>query len=228
MKRKIRTPFFNINLKSYIYGQEALELAKVCDELAETYDIDFFYDVQHVDLRLIAENTKHIIVTAQHLDGIMPGRGTGHMLPEAVKDAGARAVLLNHAEDPLEPEALEWAIRRANEMELYTLVCCDTVEDAKRIAALKPDIIICEPNGLIGTGQTSSDEYIRETNEVIRSISEHTLILQAASISSGEDVYRVMMKGADGSGATSGILNAADRRAKIVEMLEALVQWKND
>ena len=227
MKRKIRTPFFNINLKSYIYGQEALELAKVCDELAETYDIDFFYDVQHVDLRLIAENTKHIIVTAQHLDGIMPGRGTGHMLPEAVKDAGARAVLLNHAEDPLEPEALEWAIRRANEMELYTLVCCDTVEDAKRIAALEPDIMICEPTSLIGTGQTSSDEYIRETNAVIRSISEHTLILQAASISTGEDVYRVMMKGADGSGATSGILNAIDRRGKIVEMLEALVKWKN-
>ncbi|MBQ8814142.1 MAG: triose-phosphate isomerase [Lachnospiraceae bacterium] len=222
MKKTIRTPFFNINLKSYIYGQEALDLAKVCDELAEAYDIDFFYDVQHVDLRLIAENTKHIIVTAQHLDGIMPGRGTGHMLPEAVKDAGARAVLLNHAEDPLESEELERAIERANEMELYTLVCCDTVEDARRIAALKPDIIICEPTSLIGTGQTSSDEYIRETNAVIRSISEHTLILQAASISTGEDVYRVMMKGADGSGATSGILNATDRREKIAEMLEAL------
>ena len=189
MKRTIRTPFFNINLKSYIYGREALELARVCDELAEKYDVDFFYDVQHVDLRLIADNTKNIIVTAQHLDGIMPGRGTGHMLPEAVKDAGARAVLLNHAEDPLEPEALERAIRRAKEMELYTLVCCDTVEDAKRIAALKPDIIICEPTSLIGTGQTSSDDYIRETNEVIRSISEHTLILQAASISSGEALY---------------------------------------
>ena len=128
MKRTIRTPFFNINLKSYIYGREALELARVCDELAEKYDVDFFYDVQHVDLRLIGDNTKNIIVTAQHLDGIMPGRGTGHMLPEAVKDAGARAVLLNHAEDPLEPEALERAIRRAKEMELYTLVCCDTVE----------------------------------------------------------------------------------------------------
>lgn len=228
MKRTIRTPFFNINLKSYIYGREALELARVCDKLAEKYDVDFFYDVQHVDLRLIADNTKNIIVTAQHLDGIMPGRGTGHMLPEAVKDAGARAVLLNHAEDPLEPEALERAIRRAKEMELYTLVCCDTVEDAKRIAALKPDIIICEPTSLIGTGQTSSDDYIRETNEVIRSISEHTLILQAASISSGEDVSRVMMKGADGSGATSGILNAADRRGKIVEMLEALIQWKSN
>ena len=222
MKRTIRTPFFNINLKSYIYGREALELARVCDELAEKYDVDFFYDVQHVDLRLIGDNTKNIIVTAQHLDGIMPGRGTGHMLPEAVKDAGARAVLLNHAEDPLEPEALERAIRRAKEMELYTLVCCDTVEDAKRIAALKPDIIICEPTSLIGTGQTSSDDYIRETNEVIRSISEHTLILQAASISSGEDVYRVMRKGADGSGATSGILNAADRSGKIIEMLDAL------
>ena len=35
MKRKIRVPFLIVNPKAYIYGQESLELAKVCDELAE-------------------------------------------------------------------------------------------------------------------------------------------------------------------------------------------------
>lgn len=41
----IRTPFFSINTKSYIYGKEALDLAIVADALAEEYDIDVFLPV---------------------------------------------------------------------------------------------------------------------------------------------------------------------------------------
>ena len=41
-KRKVRTPFFVVNPKSYLYGQESLALAKYADELAGQYDIDVF------------------------------------------------------------------------------------------------------------------------------------------------------------------------------------------
>ena len=137
MKRKIRVPFLIVNPKAYIYGQESLELAKVCDELAEQYDIDIIFTAQHVDIRMVAEATKHIIVTAQHLDGIVPGRGMGHILPEGVKDAGAQAVVLNHAEHPLTVDQLDKAIKRANELDLVTIVCCDSPEAANKFAAAK-------------------------------------------------------------------------------------------
>ena len=228
MKRKIRTPFLIVNPKAYIYGQESFELAKVCDRLSEEYDIDIIFTAQHVDLRLVAEMTKHVIVAAQHMDGIVPGRGMGHILPEGIKDAGAQAVVLNHAEHSLKLEELDRAMKRANELDLVTIVCCDTPEAAKAVAQLGPDMMICEPTSLIGTGTTSSDDYIRATNAAVKSVSEDILILQAAGVSTGDDVYKVVMEGAHGSGGTSGILNAPSREGKIIEMLEALKRVKRD
>ena len=52
----------------------------------------YFYTGQHVDLARIKNETKHVIVTAQHMDGLVPGRGMGHILPEALKAAGVEAV----------------------------------------------------------------------------------------------------------------------------------------
>ena len=40
MKRKIRTPYFEIGTKNYIYGDTVLEYAKAADAAAEKYDID--------------------------------------------------------------------------------------------------------------------------------------------------------------------------------------------
>ena len=37
--KKIRTPFFEIGTKNYIYGDDVLALAKKADELAEKYDV---------------------------------------------------------------------------------------------------------------------------------------------------------------------------------------------
>ena len=223
MKRKIRTPFLIVNPKAYIYGQESLELALVCDQLAEEYDIDIIFTAQHVDIQKVADNTKNVIVTAQHMDAITPGRGMGHILPEGIKAAGAQAVVLNHAEHPLHTNVLDKTIKRANELELVTIVCADSPEESKAIAQLGPDMMICEPTSLIGTGSTSGDDYIRATNEAVKSVNENILILQAAGVSTGDDVYRVVMEGAHGSGGTSGILNAPNgRKNKIIEMLEAL------
>ncbi len=228
MKRKIRTPFLIVNPKAYIYGKESLELAKICDRLSEEYDLDIIFTAQHVDLRQVAEATKNVIVTAQHMDGIVPGRGMGHILPEGVKDAGAQAVVLNHAEHSLKIEELDRTMKRANELDLVTIVCCDTPEAAKAVAQLGPDMMICEPTSLIGTGSTSSDEYIHATNAAVKSVSEDILILQAAGVSTGDDVYKVVMEGAHGSGGTSGILNAPSREGKIIEMLDALKRAQKD
>ena len=228
MKRKIRTPFLIVNPKAYIYGKESLELAKICDRLAKEYDIDIIFTAQHVDLRMVSENTENVIVTAQHMDGIVPGRGMGHILPEGVKDAGAQAVVLNHAEHGLKIDELDRAMKRANELELVTIVCCDSPEAAKAVAQMGPDMMICEPTSLIGTGTTSNSDYIKATNEAVKSVSEDILILQAAGVSTGDDVYRVVMEGAHGSGGTSGILNAPSREGKIIEMLDALKRVQKD
>lgn len=228
MKKNIKAPFLIVNPKAYIYGKETLELAKICDELSKKYDIDIIFTAQHIDIQKVAESTENIIVTAQHMDGIVAGRGMGHILPEGIKAAGAKAVILNHAEHQLTISQLAKALKRAKELELLTIVCSDTPEETKAIATFSPDIMICEPISLIGTGNTSDEEYIKATNEAVKSVNKNILIIQAAGVSTGDDVYRVIMEGADGSGGTSGILNAPSRKGKIIEMLDAIQKVKNE
>ena len=89
-KYKLRSPFFVCNPKAYLYGEDTLKLAKKCEELAVKYDFDVIYTAQHVDLAMIAKECPHLIVTAQAMESLKPGRGMGHILPEALKAAGVK------------------------------------------------------------------------------------------------------------------------------------------
>lgn len=227
-KRRLRAPFFVVNPKLYLYGQKALELAKVADELAEKYDIDILFTVQHADSYLISQNTKNLILTAQHMDSYTPGRGMGHVLPESLVEAGIQAVFLNHAEHPLYVSELAKVMKRANDLELITIVCADSFAEARAIATLNPDIMVCEPTELIGTGQSSDIEYMKETNRIVKEMNPSTQVLQAAGISTVDDVLKALRSGAEGTGGTSGIVCADDPIQTLKDMLAAVNKYREE
>lgn len=216
---KINPPFFEIGPKAIIWGEEMLKLAKVIDKTAMKYDLDVIVTPQYTDIKLLADNTERILVFAQHMDYLKPGRGLGSVLPEAVKAAGAVGVMLNHAEKPLTMEEIKLTIERADEVGLGTIVCADTVEDVKEIAKMSPNLIVAEPTELIGTGTTSDSNYVIDTINTVREINPDIMVLQGAGISNGQDVYNTIKLGAQATGSTSGILKAADPYAMVEEML---------
>lgn len=222
----IKKPFFIFNPKSYLYGEKLLDLAKLADDMAEKYkdEMSVFVTAPFSDLSRIASETQHIIVTAQHMDGIIAGRGMGHVLPESLYHSGVRACFLNHAEYPLSLSKLVNAVKRAKQMNIITVVCADSIEEAEIIAKLNPTIILCEPTQLIGTGKISDVSYIEMTNRAIRRVNESILVMQAAGISSVQDVYRVIELGADGTGCTSGIIKAENPKKMLVDMIEACIK----
>lgn len=220
--------FLVVNPKSYLYGEEALALAVAADEIAKETGIELYFTCPYADIRQIREKTSHIIVTAQHMDPLTPGRGMGHVLPDSLKAAGADAVFLNHAENPLTISALYKTILRAKELEMTTIVCGDSVVEALALAQLGPDILLAEPTDLIGTGQVAGDDYILDTVSKIRAIDENIGIMIASGITTAEDVYNVVRLGADGTGGTSGILSAPDPVIRIREMAEAILQAEKD
>ncbi|SEO85922.1 triose-phosphate isomerase [Propionispora vibrioides] len=228
MKRKIKTPFFSVNPKGYLYGKEVVELAVEADRLAKQYNIDLFYTAQVIDFPAINEVAERIFLTAQHMDPLAPGRGMGYIFPAALQYYNVKATFLNHAEHPMNLRDLVKTIKLANSLEMYTIACADSVEEAQAIAQLKPDILICEPTELIGTGQTSSAHYRETSNTAVKQISPDTLVLQGAGISTGKDVYQVIKAGADGTGGTSGIVCAPDKVATLREMIEALVDARSE
>ena len=212
----IKPPFFEVGPKAFLYGEKMLALAKVIDETAKKYDVDVIVTPQYTDIKLLADNTERILVFAQHMDYLEPGRGLGSVLPEAVKAAGAVGVMLNHAEKPLTLEEIEKTIARADEVGLATIVCADTVEDVKKIAKMGPNLIVAEPTDLIGTGQTSDSNYVIETIKTVNEINPEIMVLQGAGISNGQDVYNTIKLGAQATGTTSGIMKS-DRPYEMVE-----------
>jgi len=224
----LRRPFFVVNPKSYLYGEDLRRLAAKTDELCERYGLQSLFTAQLVDLPWIVGNCPHLIPCAQTMESLRPGRGMGHVLPEALAAAGVRATFLNHAENPMTVGELARTIARASEVGILTCVCADSVEEARAIAELHPDIMTCELTSLIGTGRVAGADYVRASTEAVKSVSPQTMVLQAAGISTGRDVYDAIVYGGDATGGTSGIVAAADPLAVLDEMFAALDRARTD
>lgn len=218
---KIKAPFFEIGPKSYLYGDDIMELALAADAASEKYDVDVIFTCPVVDIRRVAEATKRLHVFAPHMDPIYPGRGLADTLPESLVAAGAEGVMLNHVEKPLSFEVLAETIKRADEVGLTTIVCADSMADASKIAGLHPDIIVAEPSELIGTGVSVGPEYVAAATDSVKNVDADILVLTAAGIAGGEDVYNTIMAGADATGSSSGVAKADDRPAMVDEMISA-------
>ena len=230
MKPKIRTPYFEIGTKNYIYGDTVLQYALAADRAAEKYDIDVLFIIPATEIRRVAEHTKRLIVLAPYMDTLRPGRGMADILPEGLKAAGAKGVVVNHCEKPMSLPAIKKTIDRARELDFLVFACADTIEEAKAIAQLHPDIINPEPTELIGGagGGVSDMGYVMESIRAIKQIDPSILVEQAAGITSGQQVYDFIMAGSEAAGAASGIMNAADPVAMIDEMIAATRRAADD
>jgi triosephosphate isomerase len=228
MKPKIRTPFFEVGVKNYVYGDDVLKMAKVLDSCSEKYDIDILYFVPYTEIRTVSENTKNLIILAPYMDTLRPGRGMADVLPEAIKAAGARGVCMNHCEKPMSLPQVKKTIDRANELELITFACADSIAEARAIAELHPDIINPEPTDLIGSGNASDMGYVKEVIDAIKAIDPNIMVEQAAGITTAQQVYDFIMAGSAAAGSASGIFKSEDPYATAEEMVAAVRRARDD
>ncbi len=229
MKPIIRAPYFEIGTKNYIYGDKVLEYAIAADKAAEKYDIDVLFICPAVEIRQVVQNTKHLIVLAPYMDTLRPGRGMADVLPEGLKAAGAQGVVINHCEKPMSLPQMKATIDRARELDFLVFACADTLDEAKAIANLHPDIINPEPSEIIGGGNgVSPMAYVKDSIAVIKAIDPNIMVEQAAGITNGQQVYDFIMAGSEAAGAASGIMNAADPIAMIDEMIAATRRAADD
>ncbi|MDO4939594.1 MAG: triose-phosphate isomerase [Lachnospiraceae bacterium] len=221
----IKAPFFEIGPKSYLYGDDIVELAKAADAASEKYDVDIIFTTPVVSIKEVKAATKRIHVFAPHMDPLYPGRGLTDILPESLVAAGAEGVMLNHCERPLSLGVLKETIKRADEVGLATIVCGDSLAEASALAVLNPNIIVAEPSELVGTGVAVGPEYVQAATDSVKKINPDILVLTAAGIANGNDVYNTIKAGADATGTSSGVakLKTREERAAMVdEMIGAV------
>lgn len=223
MKPKIRTPYFEIGVKNYVYGDDVLRMAVHADDCSRKYDVDVVMIVPYTEIRRIREHTQNLHVFAPYMDTLRPGRGMADVLPEAIKAAGAVGVVINHCERPMSLPQMKATIDRARELDLLVFGCADSLAETRALAQLHPDIINPEPNELIGGGGgVSSAEYVQANIRAVKDIYEDIIVEQAAGVSSPDEVYNFIYAGCEATGAASGIFNAKDPLQMAEDMIAAV------
>lgn len=230
MRREVEIlpPFFEIGPKCYLDGDQLTSLAHAAEQASRKYNVSVIFDPPHIWLQMLAARCTDLFVFAQHMDPIEQGRGMGSVLAESIVEAGGVGTVLNHAERPLSLSVLARSIARAKSVGLKTMVCADSIQETSAIAHLGPDILVAEPTELIGGGAGADDSYVSRSIEAVKAVDPSIHVLQGAGITSGDDVYRVIRAGAEGTGSSSGIVKARDPEQMVYEMIEAVRAAWND
>ncbi len=136
---------FIINFKTYkeSSGKNALKLLKILEKSG----LPVVACLQPADLHL-SKLTK-IPVWAQHVDPINYGSHTGWILPENVKDNGAKGVLINHSEHKVKD--IKSIVNRCKELKLKTMILVSNAKKVLEVKKFNPDFIGVEPSELIGS-----------------------------------------------------------------------------
>ncbi len=227
-------PILAINYKAYdtAFGTKGLAIALIAEKIAKEYagSIKIILAVPHTEIARISDAVEEAIVYAQHADAVPPGAYTGYTPLEAVKEAGAKGVLLNHSEHRLKLSEIDWLIKRSLQLKLETIVCADTPTAAAAIAILMPTMIAIEPPELIGTGipvSRAKPEVVTETLKLVKQVNPEIPVLAGAGITSSEDVAAAIKLGTHGVLVASAIMKAVDPETKIREMVEAALEaWE--
>ena len=199
---KIDLPVVAVNFKTYpqATGERAVALAKMCEKVSRESGVSVVVAPQIPDIYRVSLAVD-IPVFSQHLDPGDPGRYTGHVLGETLVEAGCSGTLINHSEKRMQLADIEDAIRKAETLGLYTIVCTNNPLVSVAAAALNPSAIAVEPPELIGTGISvtqAQPEVISGTVDQIRVVNKNVTILCGAGISTGDDVVASIKLGAQG------------------------------
>lgn len=215
-----------INFKTYeeSTGDNALKLAKICDEVAKETGAKIIVVPQFADIYRISNEVK-IQVYSQGIDNIKFGSYTGHVLAESVKAAGASGSLLNHSERRIKLADIEACIEKLRSLGMVSIVCTNNINTTKAAATLNPDFVAVEPPELIGSGipvSQAKPEIVSGSVDAAKEVNPKVRVLCGAGITKGEDVKKAIELGTDGVLLASGVVKAEDPKAVLMDLVGGL------
>ncbi|GAA1488077.1 triose-phosphate isomerase [Brachybacterium sacelli] len=228
MIRPLTAPFFEIGPKNLLRRRALEELALAAGAAASRHGITVVLTVPSVMVAPVADLHSGVLVFAQSMDVDEMGPSVGRVTVEALVDAGADGVMLNHDAAPLDEGTLAAAVRRARSIGLRTIVVAGTHAEALHAAALGPTAVLLEPSELIGTVGAGERTWIPSVNQALHQVDPQILAMHAGGVGSPEAARSIMASGADGTGSTSGVLAATDPlRAAAAFIAAAKEGWES-
>ena len=172
------------------------------------------------DVRLLAEGTS-VPVLAQSVDAVSEGSHTGHLTPEAAREAGAVGSLVNHSENRLRLADIEHVVERLAQAGLDSIVCTNNATVSRAAAAVRPTFVAVEPPELIGgdvSVSTARPEVISDSVANVKAVDPGVRVLCGAGVKTGQDIRMSLELGAEGVLLASGVALAKDVRAVALDL----------
>lgn len=203
-----------MNLKAYdrTRGEGALRIARALDEVAQETGVAFAVAPNAFDLRLLAAGTS-LPLLAQSVDAVPEGSHTGHLTPEAARDAGAVGSLVNHSEHRLRLADIEHVVDRLRGCGLDSVVCTNNAAVSRAAAAIHPTFVAVEPPELIGgdiSVTTADPGIVSRSVDLVKSVAPNVGVLCGAGVKTGTDVAKAIELGTEGVLLASGVALADD------------------
>ena len=211
---KLPVPIIIVNLKAYerTRGAGALKIARALDDVAQETGVAFAIAPNAFDVRLISGQTS-LPVLAQSVDAVPEGSHTGHLTPEAARDAGVWGSLVNHSEHRLWLADVEHVVDRLRGCDLDSVVCTNNPAVSRAAAAIHPTFVAVEPPELIGgdiSVTTADPGVVSRSVDLVKTVAEDVGVLCGAGVKTGTDVEKALELGTDGVLLASGVALAED------------------
>ena len=198
-----------------------MELSKVSEQVSNDTGVDIIISPPQPALSQVCATVKTPVLS-QHVDFSKPGSTTGFMVPEIVKSYGAVGSLINHSEHRIDSiDSIRELVSILKNLQMVSIVCVRTPEEAGTIANFNPDFIAIEPPELIGSGKAVSTENPSIVTKSISAVverSDSSKVICGAGIVDKADVESALRLGAKGVLVASGIIKAKSWYNKIHEL----------
>ena len=198
-----------------------MELSKVSEQVSNNTGVEIMIAPPQSSLSQVCATVKTPVIS-QHVDISNHGSTTGFIVPEIVKSYGAVGSLINHSEHRIDTiDSIRELINILKNLQMVSIVCVRTPEEAGTIARFNPDFIAIEPPELIGSGKAVSKENPTIVTKSITAVAERSKsckVICGAGIVDKADVESALRLGAKGILVASGIIKAKSWCDKIHEL----------
>ncbi len=198
-----------------------MELSKVSDQVRNDTGVDIIVAPPQPSLSQVCATVKTPVIS-QHIDYSKPGSTTGFVVPEILKSFGVTGSIINHSEHRIDStDSIRELVNILKHLQMVSIVCVRTPQEAGTIAGYTPDFIAIEPPELIGSGKAVSKENPSIVTESISAVSERSKsskVICGAGIVDKEDVQSAIRLGAKGILVASGIIKSKSWYDKIYEL----------
>lgn len=201
-----------VNLKNYkeSTGRNLETFLRYLNNVDIQNKVRIIIAVNPLDIVNAKKYSRHEIFS-QTVDPAAKGAFTGKIPMESLLEIDVKGSLVNHSENRIESGRIESIAEMAGQFHFETVLCVESLEEAKKYAPLHPSFIAYEPPMLIGgdVSVTSAEPSII-SNVVKSCIPENVRVLVGAGVKNPEDARMSIKLGADGVLIASGIVKAKE------------------